>query len=227
MLMAMIAAESQHDLEVKTLVRSGDVDQQILSAMHEEETDILIIGTHGHSLVRYLIGSVTHRLLRDSDIPIVTVGQVTRPPAFNRILVATDLSEGSKDLLQNAIDLGHATNARLAAVRAIVVGVEGGAEAAEYLSEARFEKGRAKFDQWKAEASRCNTELETIQVEGPAPDVILKTAADTAADLILISKGTLLGSVAEPVIRHAHIPVLTIPFNEKSKVQQTREPHAA
>src|SRR5262249_17566857 len=147
-------------------------------------TDALIVGTHGHSLVRYLIGSVTHKLLRDSDIPIVTVGRVTRPPAFNRILLATDFSGRSEDVLLNAIDLARATDARLAVVHAIVVGVEGGAEAAEYLSEARFEKGRAKFDQWKDEASRLNTQLETIQVEGPAPDVILNTAADTSADLI-------------------------------------------
>jgi nucleotide-binding universal stress UspA family protein len=227
MLTAMIATESQRDLDVKALVKSGDVDQQILSTMHEEETDILIMGTHGHNLVRYLIGSVTHKLLRDSDIPIVTVGHVNRPPAFSRILLATDFSEGSKDVLLRAIDLAHATHAKLVVVNAIVVGVEGGAEAGEYLGEARVEKARAKFDQWRTEASRLRTELETIEAEGPAPDVILNTAEDTSADLILISKGIFLGSVAERVIRHAHIPVMTIPFSKKPKVEPTGKPRAA
>src|SRR5262249_43663169 len=152
MLTAMIATESQRDLDVKALVKPGDVAEQILSTMHEEETDVLITGTHGHSLVRYLIGSVTHNLLRDAQIPIVTVGQVTQPPAFNRILLATDLLEGSKYVLLRAIDVARATHARLAVVHATVVGVEGGAEAAVYLSEARAEKAREKFHRWRIEA---------------------------------------------------------------------------
>ena len=227
MLTAMIAAESQGDLDVKPLVKSGDVVQQILSTMHKEKIDVLIMGTHSHSLVRYLIGSVTHKLLRNADFPIVTVAQRTRPPAFNRILLATDLSEGSKDILLPATELAHATHAKLAVVHAIEVGVEGGAEAAEYLSEERVEAARAKFNQWKTEASRLKTELETIEAEGPASDVILKTAENTSADLILMTKGKFLRSVAERVIRHAHIPVLTIPFLKKSKVERSDKRRAA
>jgi nucleotide-binding universal stress UspA family protein len=227
MLAAMITSQCQRDLAAKSLVKSGDVDQQILATIYEEDTDVLIMGTHGHSLVRYLIGSVAHKLLRDADIPIVTVGQVTRPRAFNRILLATDFSEGSKDVLLRAIDLTRATNAKLAVVHAIEVGVEGGAEAAEYLSEERAQTARARFDQWRIEASRLKTKLETIEIEGPASDVILKTAEDTSADLILVAKGTFLGSVAERVIRHAHIPVLTIPLPGKSKVERTDKRGAA
>jgi nucleotide-binding universal stress UspA family protein len=69
--------------------------------------------------------------------------------------------------------------------------------------------------------------LETIEVEGAAPDVIVKTADDTSADLILIAKGIFLGSVAERVIRQADIPVLTIPLLDKSKAEQTDTRHAA
>jgi nucleotide-binding universal stress UspA family protein len=227
MLAAMVTSQSQQDLTPKIVVKSGEVDREIVSTMHEEDIDVLVMGTHGHSFFRYLIGSVTHTLLREADIPIVTVGQLTRPPAFTRILLATDFSEGSKGVLLRAIDLAHATHAKLAAVHAIEVGVDGGAEAAEYLSEERTETARAKFDDWKIEASRLKTELETIEVEGPAPDVILKTAEETAADLILIPKRKFLGSVAERVIRHAHIPVLTIPFFEKSKVERTDKLRAA
>jgi universal stress protein A len=218
---------SQQALTARILVKSGEVDREILSTMHEEDIDVLVIGTHGHSFVRYLIGSVAHKLLREADIPVVTVGQLTRPPGFTRILLASDFSEGSKGVLLRAIDLAQASHARLAAVHAIDVGVEGGAEAAEYLSEERTETTRAKFDDWRTEASRLNTELETIEAEGPAPDVILKTAEDTAADLILLAKRKFLGSVAERVIRQAHIPVLTIPFFEKSKVERTDKRRAA
>jgi nucleotide-binding universal stress UspA family protein len=227
MLTAMITTENQRALDVKTLVKSGNVEQQVSATIREEDTDLVIMGTHGRGFVgHYLIGSVTHKVLRNVDIPTVTVGHATRPPALNRILFPTDLSDISQHVLLWAVDLAQTTHAKLVAVHAVDVGVEGGAEAAVYLGEERVEEARAKLNQWRSEASTSQTDLETVVSEGPPADVILKTAEDKSADFILITKGTLLGSVAEYVIRNAHVPVLTIPL-EQSKLEQHGEPRAA
>jgi nucleotide-binding universal stress UspA family protein len=152
MLSAMITTENRRVLDVKTLVKSGDVEQQLSATIRKEGADLVIMGTHGRGLVgRYLIGSVTHKVLGNVDIPTVTVGHATRPPAFNRILFATDLSDISQHVLPCAIDLAQITHAKLVAVHAVDVGVEGGAEAAVYLGEERVEEARAKLNQWRSD----------------------------------------------------------------------------
>jgi nucleotide-binding universal stress UspA family protein len=221
MLSAVVSPQDQRAFDVETLVKSGDVAQQILSTIAEQETDLLIMGAHGRGPVgHYLIGSVAHKVLRNIEIPILTVGRVTRPPAFDRILLPTDFSDAGKEGLRYAFDLARTVHATLAAVHSVEVGVDGGAEAAVYLGAARVREARAKFDDWKTELSGQKTELETIVTEGPAADVILKTAEEKSADFIVITRETLVGSVAERVVRDANIPVLTIPF-EKAKLQQT------
>src|SRR3972149_2422374 len=56
-----------------------------------------------------------------------------------------------------------------------------------------------------------------ITKDGPAPDAILSVAEEAHADLIVMSthgwtgvKRWLLGSVADKVVHHAHVPVMLI-----------------
>jgi nucleotide-binding universal stress UspA family protein len=235
MLPALIAPEDQDDLDLRTLVKSSDVEEQILSTIREEGVDLVVMGTHGRGLVgRWLIGSVTQRMLQKVEIPILTVCHVARFPAFDRILFATNLSEPSKEGSRFALELAQMTDSNLTALHAVDVGVEGGAEAAVYLSGRRLEEARAKMDEFKAEASRQKLKVETVLAEGAAADAILKTAEEHSADFIVITieKGglmerTLVSSTAERVIREADIPVLAIPVGAKAKPEQTEEPHAA
>src|SRR5262249_55479233 len=65
MLPALVAPEDQDDLDLQTLVRCGNVEEQILSAVHDEEADLIVMGTHGRGLLgRLFIGSVTQHILR-------------------------------------------------------------------------------------------------------------------------------------------------------------------
>ena len=51
------------------------------------------------------------------------------PPEFHHILMATDLSQGSKESLRQVMELVHMANASILMVNAVEVGAEGGAEA--------------------------------------------------------------------------------------------------
>jgi hypothetical protein len=44
MLSAVIVPEDQRNLDVETLVKSGEVEQEILSTILEQRTDLLIMG---------------------------------------------------------------------------------------------------------------------------------------------------------------------------------------
>ncbi|AFK19632.1 universal stress protein [Haloferax mediterranei ATCC 33500] len=61
-------------VEVVTAIEHGSPHQAILQYSEEADIDLLVMGTHGRSgLRRYLIGSVTERVLRLADMPVLTI----------------------------------------------------------------------------------------------------------------------------------------------------------
>lgn len=61
-----------------TRVTSGTAYQSIRDYVDEHSIDVVVMGTHGRKgLDRYLLGSVTERVVRTSDVPVLTVRQST------------------------------------------------------------------------------------------------------------------------------------------------------
>jgi nucleotide-binding universal stress UspA family protein len=61
-------------VEVVEALREGAPHSTILEYAAEEDADVIVMGTHGRSgLDRYLLGSVTERVVRTADIPVLTV----------------------------------------------------------------------------------------------------------------------------------------------------------
>lgn len=64
------------DLESVTTVTTGTAYSAIRDYVEENGIDLLVMGTHGRRGVdRYLIGSVAERVVRTSEIPVLTVRQ--------------------------------------------------------------------------------------------------------------------------------------------------------
>lgn len=56
------------------LLRSGIASEQILAAAAEVHADLVVVGTHGRrGFAHALIGSVAERIVRTSEIPVLTV----------------------------------------------------------------------------------------------------------------------------------------------------------
>jgi nucleotide-binding universal stress UspA family protein len=61
-------------VEVETTVTSGTAHQTILDYADEVDADLIVMGTHGRTgLNRYLLGSVTERVVRTAEVPVLTV----------------------------------------------------------------------------------------------------------------------------------------------------------
>ncbi|WP_049985719.1 universal stress protein [Halobellus rufus] len=55
-------------------LRYGSPADEILTYADEYDVDVVVIGTHGrHGVRRALIGSVTERVVRFSEVPVLTV----------------------------------------------------------------------------------------------------------------------------------------------------------
>jgi nucleotide-binding universal stress UspA family protein len=60
------------DVGVTTRLERGDAPATILRISQEEDADLIVMGSHGHSRVhRALLGSVSERVLAKSAIPVL------------------------------------------------------------------------------------------------------------------------------------------------------------
>ncbi|WP_435097988.1 universal stress protein [Halorubrum sp. N11] len=63
-------------VDCETVVTTGTAYQSIRDYVDETDIDVIVMGTHGRKgLDRYLLGSVTERVVRTSDVPVLTVRQ--------------------------------------------------------------------------------------------------------------------------------------------------------
>jgi nucleotide-binding universal stress UspA family protein len=67
-------ADQFGDVQTKTVVRAGPPYKAILDYVESYDIDLILMGTHGRTgLDRYLLGSVTEKVVRMSDVPVMTV----------------------------------------------------------------------------------------------------------------------------------------------------------
>ena len=61
-------------VDLVTEMREGVPHETILEYAEEADVDAIVMGTHGRSgLDRYLLGSVTERVVRSAEVPVLTV----------------------------------------------------------------------------------------------------------------------------------------------------------
>ncbi|HKS74786.1 MAG TPA: universal stress protein [Terriglobales bacterium] len=199
-------------------VEKGDVWPTVSRIAEEESVDLVVVGTHGRSGVgRLLLGSVAETIFRQSPCPVLTVGpnfEMSFPPSARprSVLFPTDFSPQAEHALPYAVSLAQQHQAQLTFLHVV-----------EPVGEATFNKGRSiryastRLEELMAETAKLTAEREFIVETGGAAEAIVKVAAVTGAELVVLgvrASATLsdrLGwSTAYGVVRQAHCPVLTV-----------------
>jgi len=71
---AVVEAAEAAGRPVEHVVRQGSPHRNILDYVDEADIDLVVMGTHGRrGLDRYLLGSVTERVVRSAPVPVLTV----------------------------------------------------------------------------------------------------------------------------------------------------------
>lgn len=135
---------------------------------------------------------------------------------YEQILVPTDGSANAATAMEHAIGIAAGSGASIHVINVI--------NPRWYdmsIDSARtpVEKDRRKYiDELVEMADEAEVETETAVLDGTPAQAILDYAADQDIDLIVIGKrgrgnleNLLLGSVADYVVKHAPVPVHTVP----------------
>jgi nucleotide-binding universal stress UspA family protein len=73
-LTADVSRRHAGQLDVRTVVRTGEPAEEILRYAEETGADLMIVGTHGRELIgRLLLGSVAEAMLRRAPCPVLTL----------------------------------------------------------------------------------------------------------------------------------------------------------
>ncbi len=201
-------------LERKLLLAEGEIEDELLKAIRENDIDLVVAGTHGRTGWRkLLLGSVVEAICRVTTCPILTVGPALTPRdgmGFKRMLFPTDLSEESKRVLPYLGLLAEKYGSRVTILH--VMPEETGTNPdAKALSEP---VRRSMIHAFQPELAFASPDF--IIEFGDTVDTVLRVAQATGADLIamgirnaFIPGIQLRSSTAYRIIAGAHCPVLT------------------
>jgi nucleotide-binding universal stress UspA family protein len=224
----------QQGVRVRAEARMGPPAGTILDMAEEEGVSLIALATHGRTgLRRALFGSVAEHVVRKSPVPVFTVrpfwtyellppGRTENQP-FKSILVPTDRSDLSMQVLGPALDLAKLFDARLVFLH--VLDPEAGKKAGGKFGDEAQALERLKEFAAKAEAKGVKT-LALVD-KGDVAKVILDNARFHGCDLIAITthgrsglSRLVTGSVTEEVLRDATLPLLVVRA-EKKKAKKT------
>ncbi|MBX0296140.1 universal stress protein [Haloarcula nitratireducens] len=217
---------SESGISVEQAVRTDIPHKAILRYATEQGVDLIVMGTHGRTGVeRYLLGSVTERVVRLSDAPVLTVktaddGGVTYP--YTDILVPTDGSEGAEAAISPAIDVGNTYDARLHALSVIDTMALGLDVRSAGMLDALEESARSAVETIEKQATQASVSGVETAIEHGNPYRGIRAYVEEH-DIDLVVMGTqgrsgieryLLGSVAEKTVRTSPVPVMTVRQSE-------------
>lgn len=137
-----------------------------------------------------------------------------------RILVATDFSHGAEAALSWAKAVAAAFKAEVVLLHVLDLSRFPPSIASAPTREDVVAHVRAESEREMAKAVERFPGAQPFMREGPARSTILEVAGEVEADLIVMGTHghtglthVLFGSVAEHVVRHSRIPVLTVRQN--------------
>src|SRR5512139_3320695 len=104
-------------LNIRTQVLTGDAASAIVDTARAERSDLIIMSTHGYSgLTRWVLGSVTEKVLRSAPCPVLAIRAARRP---QRVLIALDGSPLSECASEPGLQLAQIFNAEVTLLRCV------------------------------------------------------------------------------------------------------------
>jgi len=231
----LLQSEDFQGLELETTLTSGTIEDEILNAAVKDQTDLIVMGTHGRTgLAHALLGSVAEKVIRTAPCPVFAVrhpelsietpwGSVLpgkrkakEAPKLHTILIPLDGSALAEAILPRVKEFAKPFAAHLLLLRVAMavppfpIGID------------PIDLERMVMDEAGSYLSAKQKELEwegfsagIVVQYGNAAEKILEYVESHEVDLIAMTthgrsglRRWFLGSVAEKVLRDSDTPVL-------------------
>lgn len=211
-------------VQVFTQVIPGRAYSVIVDQFAEHEDGLIVLASKGISDEEaFLVGSTAEKVVRRSKVPVLTVKDKSGKFEVRNILIASDFADEVRPVLQRAKEFAGLFQARL---HLLMVNTP-----YKFLSTSRSnDRLKSIAEEERLENYSLNVHYDESEAEG-----IVHFANQIRADIIAMGthgrKGLahlFIGSIAEVVLNHSSVPVLTYNIHaEKQHVKTTlRQPVA-
>jgi nucleotide-binding universal stress UspA family protein len=206
----------------ETDVVQGNPAPTIAEYAERYDQDLVVMPTHGREgISRYLVGSVSEKVVRLSSVPVLTVRMrpdetLTFP--YETILVPTDGSSAATHAAEHVVEFAAALDASVH-VLSVVDDAALGLDVRSSLSGEGTEAAATEAVETVVAAAEERGVSNTVShVEHGTPAEVILDSVE-ANDVDAVGMGTtgrrgtdriLLGSVAEQTVRSAPVPVMTV-----------------
>jgi nucleotide-binding universal stress UspA family protein len=207
-------------LEVERVAEVGDPAEEITRYAHIQGVDLIMMPTHGYGPFRHLLlGSVTAKVLHDSQCPVWTGAHMEVSPGTDHVnprnvICAVDGTPKSVPILEWGTDFAKQTGAQMRIV-SVVPTLEGWPERQldrELAAEA-VKDIRAQIATLQREAG---IDAPLCVATGNVPGTVRDEARRHGADLLVIGRGLLhetfgrLRAHSYGIIRQSPCPVVSV-----------------
>lgn len=210
-------------ISVERAHRRGTPYEEILGYVDEADIDLVAMGTHGQSGVRSDLGSTTLRVIRNLDIPALTVrfrddvaiDLATHRELYDDILVATDGSGGATTAAKQGIDIAARYDATVHAFYVLDTNIYAAEDVPGSIAGMLKESGNAAQEEIKALGQEKGVDVEMPVRRGRPSEKLLDYVTENDIDLVTLGAHGLtsevhLGSTTERVVRTSPQPTLSV-----------------
>jgi nucleotide-binding universal stress UspA family protein len=205
--------------EVERTLAEGRADKEIIACARDSRADMIIMPTHGYGpLRRFLIGSVTAKVLDEANLPVWTGVHFPKTERsvmqLTSVVCALDLGPASAKVLAFASSLCVRFSAKLTLLHAVA---ERGEDAGEYSDQnwrvSSANRLRVRMEELQAAAG---TKAEIILESGSIQEVVAEAAQRLKADAVIIGRSHpsdafgRLRTHAYAIIRQSPCPVVSV-----------------
>jgi nucleotide-binding universal stress UspA family protein len=228
---AHIVQRAQEDLDqalqpaldgiaVTRVLLRGDPAQEIVKMARDRNVDLIMMSTHGDgAFYRFLLGSVTAKVLHEIQCPVWTGSHLEEAPSrefsIRRVLCSVDLTAHNRHTLSRAAEMAAAVDATLTLVH-ITSSVEIYGPGGSHVDPAWKDRivGAAATEIAKLQQD-VGTKAEVIIDSGDVTELLNRAAQRAKADVLVIGRipgRSHLGDNGEGygIIRASQIPVLSV-----------------
>jgi nucleotide-binding universal stress UspA family protein len=204
-------------LTIECMSGTGDPDRVIVQVAEEKEADLIMMPSYGSTFYEFLLGSVTAKVLHETERPVWTGAHVQGGPvqelAIRNVLGAVEFGPRADITVSWAAQMAAEFGARLTLAN-VTASVEFWGPGGNYVDE-----------EWKEElVGGASEEMAKLQQEkgikadvfigsGDVPKVLSQAARQTQADLLVTGcypYGGHLGTHGYGIICAVEIPVLSV-----------------
>lgn len=195
-------------LEIKSIIKTGQVFDEIVNQAHSYSDSLIVTSTHGASgFSEYMVGSNAMKIVTMSSVPVITIKGDYCPEKIDKIVLPIDHTSDTRQKVKDTADLAKLFNAEVHIVGHSVTD-----------KPAIIKKIKSYIIQVTDYLKKNDIKFTVVnKTGGSLVDTIIEYTEKNKAQLITIMseqgtsiKNLFLGNNAEQMLSRALVPVLII-----------------